>query len=173
LERNLITLFSTVNTLHEKKFSGAPYCHVAREANRDMLATRLLIDREAAAAHARNKTSFFQRFYLQATMRAKHPRYQPADRMTRIRHSFRRVNASYFTLCLTAEFSRRTGRIARNCANFSDRFASSNTRDARTDALSTASSAGHRAIFTAMFSCHRRCSKRSDRQHAGCPHSAS
>jgi hypothetical protein len=64
LGRNLITLFSTVNTLCEKNFRAAPCRRVARGPDDDMRAARIPVDSEAAAADVRNKTSFFQRFYL-------------------------------------------------------------------------------------------------------------
>ncbi len=137
LGRNLITLFSTVNTPCEKKSRSAPPRHTARTiAGRERLALPLGLD-VPGDRHARKKTSFFQRFYLRRTSRSAHPRRSGTAVAVRIRHAFRQVNAAFSSFRRMADFSCRTSPIARKCANFSWRFAASKRHDARVDDVPT------------------------------------
>lgn len=131
LGRNLITLFSTVNTWREKKSRDAPQSTRARAANRAASAAATCSGDCRPHPPFRNETSFLQQFYSRTCARA-------AAVNDHERHFARRdggnresVNGSFPGFFQVGIFSRRTSPIARICANSKGRFASSAMRQTR------------------------------------------
>jgi hypothetical protein len=131
LGRNLITLFSTVNTPCEKNPRNAPPRRAARTVDRRAHLARSLARNASGDRHARKKTSFFQRFYLRHVSKHAHPHRSETAATARIGHTFRQVNAALSSFRRMADFSCRTSPFARKCANFSSRFAAPKRHDAR------------------------------------------
>lgn len=123
LGRNLITLFSTVNTPREKKSRDAPPRSTARAVDRRMRTARPRAPGTPTDRHARKKTSFFQRFYLRNAARAACPHRSDEATATSIRCAYRQVNAALSSIRRMVVFPCRASPIARKCANFSTRFA--------------------------------------------------
>ena len=117
LGRNLITVFSTVNTPREKKRRAAPVAARARRACRGARALSMDADVSHCGSGPRNETSFFKRFS---------PRALATDMVHATRASFRRwrgkrargrMNGFFPTRIRSGGISRRTSPIARKCAN--------------------------------------------------------
>lgn len=136
LGRNLITLFSTVNTPCEKKSRRTPPRHTARTVDRRMRLGRPLALSPPANRHMRKKTSFFQWFYLQHASHAADARCRQGMAPAYAQDAFQQVNAVLSSFRRRADFSCRTSRIARKCANFPLRFAVRKRRIARINAVS-------------------------------------
>jgi hypothetical protein len=117
LGRNLIMVFSTVNTLREKS-PCAPQSRASaeRDACRSH-APAAMMRRSPSARPAQSETSFFKRFF-RAPKRAPNSEYgcRPAQA-----DATRQVNGRNPAFVRLDGFSRRTSRIARKCAKFERR----------------------------------------------------
>lgn len=117
LGRNLITVFSTVNTPREKKRRDTPRATRARRAGRDAHPLSMDADVSHPRAAPRNETSFFKRFFPapleRDTMRADCERH----RTRRCEGARERMNGVFPACIRSGGISRRTSPIARKCAN--------------------------------------------------------
>ena len=136
LGRNLITLFSTVNTLCEKKSRSAPPSPAARAVDCRTHACRALAHYASSDRRTRKETSFFQRFFLLHAAHAAYPGHPLGIATTRVRDALQQVNAVFSPFRRRGVFPCRATPIARKCANFPTRSAVPKRRIARVDTVS-------------------------------------
>jgi hypothetical protein len=117
LGRNLITVFSTVNTPREKNGRTSPTPARARRSRRDARGATTDARDARSLASPRNETSFFKRFFPQAVAARGFLDVRERGRGRRRGGARRGMNESFSTHAPSGGFSRRTSPIARNCAN--------------------------------------------------------